>query len=203
MGQGKTLVLAAVHGPGDVDARRELPDRATLAVTVTPLSGQDGPVERQREELLRGVLAGAVMAKLHPRTLIHVVVQVLCDDGALLAVAVNAAVAALVEAGVPMRTLVTAACCALLPDGDDSGDGSNSTRIVLDPTLAEQRMARAVVTLALDSEGGLVMSHTTGPLSPHEFSAAAASCKLACDTIAKFFRVAVTQQYTPGPVPME
>lgn len=53
--------------------------------------------------------------------------QVTHDDGSLLACAINAAVAALVDAGVAMRGLVSAVCLALTP----------SLTLLLDPLAAE------------------------------------------------------------------
>jgi exosome complex component RRP46 len=53
--------------------------------------------------------------------------QVTHDDGSLLACAINAAVAALVDAGVAMRGLVSAVCLALTP----------SLTVLLDPLAAE------------------------------------------------------------------
>jgi hypothetical protein len=53
--------------------------------------------------------------------------QVAHDDGSLLACAINAAVAALVDAGVAMRGLVSAVCLALTP----------SLTVLLDPLATE------------------------------------------------------------------
>jgi ribonuclease PH len=55
--------------------------------------------------VLAQLLQAVVLTSHHPRALISVVVQVLQADGALLAVALNAVCAALVDAGVPMRCL--------------------------------------------------------------------------------------------------
>jgi ribonuclease PH len=53
--------------------------------------------------------------------------QVVHDDGAVLACAVNAAAAALVDAGVAMRGLVSAVCLTLTP----------SLTVLLDPVASE------------------------------------------------------------------
>ena len=48
-----------------------------------PLTGQDGPVEREMEESLVGVARAAILTTMYPRTLISITVQVIHDDGAL------------------------------------------------------------------------------------------------------------------------
>lgn len=223
--QGKTIVMSSVNGPGDVDGRREIVERATVTVTVTPLSGgiggggggiiqQDGQTttttmtERENiERNIRGIIEHCVLTKLHPRTLISVTSQVMSDDGSLLSVIGNSVIASLVEAAVPMTTLVTCSTCAIVDVGattttmTTSATTTTTTPVILiDPTASEQAGARAVVTFAMDTEGGIVMCHTRGVLTADEFLGAAKSCKLACDAISRFIRVAITSQYDSSSV---
>jgi ribonuclease PH len=103
--QDGSAVLAAVSGPAAAGPRRENSERAVVEVVFKPCSGLAGSREREWEEVLRETVGGVLLAALHPRTLVTVVVQVLQADGALLSCAVNAACAALVDAGVPLTSL--------------------------------------------------------------------------------------------------
>ena len=76
--------------------------------------------------------------------------QVVSGDGGVLACALNAACAALVDAAVPLRTLCAAVAAAQAP-GADGG-------LLLDPTAAEEAAAEATGTFAylplLGQQGG-------------------------------------------------
>lgn len=105
-------MVAAVYGPREPRLRhRELFDRAFLEVVVRPRVGVPGPSERQIEALLARQLEHIVLTTAYPRTQISVVLQMTSCDGALGAVAGNAAQLALLDAGVAMRA--TAVCVAM------------------------------------------------------------------------------------------
>ena len=87
---GATEVLVAVYGPCEAKRTRERPDCSVLECIVRPLAGLPGPVEREMEQLLNQTLSHLVLVAQHPRTAISVVVQVLADDGSLLATALPA-----------------------------------------------------------------------------------------------------------------
>jgi exosome complex component RRP46 len=103
------------------------------------------------------------VAALHPRALIQVVVQVVSDDGGVLACALNAACAALVDAAVPLRTLFAAVSAAQQAAGADGEAG-----LLLDPSAAEEAAAGAVGTFAYlplvggDSSSGQVGGSSSG-----------------------------------------
>jgi exosome complex component RRP46 len=103
--QDGSAVLAAVHGPAAAGPRKENPERAAVEVVFKPRSGLPGSQEHEWEEILRQAVEGVLLASLHPRTLVTVVVQVLSADGALLSCAANAACAALADAGIPLTSL--------------------------------------------------------------------------------------------------
>ena len=84
---------------------------------------------------LRGTVEAVIVSKLHPRSGISVTIQETSTDGALFAAAVNAAALALSDAGVPLKSLCTAATVALM--GDD--------RFVLDPNAAEEEVGFVLV----------------------------------------------------------
>ena len=102
-GQGGTAVLAAVYGPRGTAARKEDPERAVVEVVFRPRCGLAGapgpsihlllsspldltanqygwgfagPAERLAEATLRRTVEGVLIAALHPRTAVTVVLQV-------------------------------------------------------------------------------------------------------------------------------
>ncbi len=72
--------------------------------------GAGTELERQYEHIIQQTLAGVIQTAMHPRTAISVILQVLEDDGSLLACALNAASTALTEAAVPMTSIIGAIC---------------------------------------------------------------------------------------------
>ena len=117
--------------------------------------GQDGPVERELEECLTGVARAAVLATMYPRTQIAITVQVVNDDGALLATAINAVLLALMDAGVALTNLLPAVCCALCVPRTLPGElpaQSAAPVLILDPTAEEEQAAQCCFTLAFASD---------------------------------------------------
>ena len=96
-------------------------------------------------QALRDALEATVLATLHPRARIDVCVQVLAADGGWLAAAINAASAALADAGVPCADLLAAATATSLPGcGEEHGP-------LLDPSHAEESGDGVLVTVGLHS----------------------------------------------------
>ena len=91
-------------------------------------SGSAGPRERHYETVIRGILRRSIVVAQHPRTCIQVVLQVCREGGSELAAALNAAVAALMDACVPLHTLLAATCIAATPEGE----------LLVDPSSQEQ-----------------------------------------------------------------
>jgi ribonuclease PH len=130
-------VLAAAYGPRGLPPRREHAERATLEVVFAPASGVRAGSERSMSCCVRAALESVLLAGLHPRTGVSIVLQaraarararrapppatltasaaaapqVVRDDGAALAACVNAACAAAVDAGVPLSGMLGARSC--------------------------------------------------------------------------------------------
>ncbi|GMP94895.1 hypothetical protein CsSME_00044162 [Camellia sinensis var. sinensis] len=103
--------------------------------------------------------------------------QVVNDDGALLPCAINAACAALVDAGIPLKHLAVAICCCLAESG----------YIILDPNKLEEQKMKAFVYLVFPNsilsvlpgaslqvgdepmEHGLITSVTHGVMSVDDY----------------------------------
>jgi ribonuclease PH len=97
---------------------------------------------------LRAALVPLVVASALPHTVVTVHIAVQSDEGGAEAAAFNAAILALVDAGVPLRDLAAAATIAALPGGAAGG----GARFLLDPT-AEEEAAAAAAAAASGASG--------------------------------------------------
>ena len=117
---GNTKVLAAVHGPHECRRPSErLEDRLLVKCEVSMAAFSTGERrrrtkgDRRTNELstfVRRCIETCVSAELLARSQLDVSIQVLQADGGVRAAAVNAAVLAIVDAGIPMQD--TMACCS-------------------------------------------------------------------------------------------
>eukprot|EP01104_Vermistella_antarctica_P006272 TRINITY_DN1698_c0_g1_i1.p1 TRINITY_DN1698_c0_g1~~TRINITY_DN1698_c0_g1_i1.p1 ORF type:complete len:307 (-),score=77.11 TRINITY_DN1698_c0_g1_i1:117-1037(-) len=191
----KSSALAAVYGPSEVKRSAELMDRASLEVIVKPHIGLPTTRHAEYGSILRSTLENDVLATLHPRTAISVVIQVVNDDGSMLAVMLNAAVLALIDAGVPMKSLLVSICCAVIrtpisaPDMNVAETEEEEYRIVLDPSLCEEKVCVLVQCDAQDSMLASARSPLTAPI--HSFQASIATAMFA-------YGVSDTQKKTDG-----
>mmetsp|Transcript_106615 Transcript_106615/g.211762 ORF Transcript_106615/g.211762 Transcript_106615/m.211762 type:complete len:240 (-) Transcript_106615:13-732(-) len=162
---GRTAVIAAVFGPQEPKSRaRELFDRATLEVFVRPHIGMPGMAEKQLEGFVQRQLEHIVVRTQYPRTSIMVVLQVVSVDGSVAAVAANAAILALLDAGVAMHSTVMSVTVGVrLVEEPTSGCGSAT--LLLDPMAAEERICDAVVTVSMDSNRGVLVSSLSSGLA--------------------------------------
>ncbi|EEY66488.1 uncharacterized protein PITG_17106 [Phytophthora infestans T30-4] len=117
MSHGSSTVLAAVYGPGQArNWRAENTDKATLDVCFKLEKGIMTSKEKEYEQIIRQTFAPVVLTDSFPRAVISIVVQVIEDNGSIsfplfliiAALAINAVSLALMDAGVPMLSVVTA-----------------------------------------------------------------------------------------------
>ncbi|CAL5192363.1 unnamed protein product [Lathyrus oleraceus] len=135
--QGETKLLAAVYGPKAGAKKNENPEKASIEVIWKPSTGHVGQAEREYEMILKKTLESICIRTIYPNTTTSVIVQVVHDDGALLPCAINAACAALVDAGIPLRHLAVAICCCV----------TDNNSIILDPSKQEEKKAKAFAYL--------------------------------------------------------
>mmetsp|Transcript_17594 Transcript_17594/g.37994 ORF Transcript_17594/g.37994 Transcript_17594/m.37994 type:complete len:242 (+) Transcript_17594:63-788(+) len=195
--QENSVVLAAVYGPRQAQAKKEDAEKAVVEVVFKPRSGLQAHRDRDYEHIIRRTLEGVIPLGTHPRTSIMVALQVLQEDGSMLSCAINAACAALVDAGVPLTTMFGSVSCAL-------GEGG---ALLLDPDAGEEQAALAVVSLAFPyhfdlTAGGkgmrvvqeeVLASHTWGCCSLDQYLDVMTVAKLACGQLADFSRVVLTK----------
>ncbi|KAG7379094.1 Exosome component 5 [Phytophthora pseudosyringae] len=173
MSHGSSTVLAAVYGPGQArNWRAEKPDKATLDVCFKLEKGIMTSKEKEYEQIIRETFTPVVLTDSFPRAVISIV--------HLLAVAINAVGLALMDAGVPMISVVTATSCSIFDDGN----------LYLDPTSAEEEEAVSWVTTARSSTSdGVLTCITNGLLSEEQYFACSEACQRASESVAAFFRI--------------
>mmetsp|Transcript_43191 Transcript_43191/g.82386 ORF Transcript_43191/g.82386 Transcript_43191/m.82386 type:complete len:243 (-) Transcript_43191:401-1129(-) len=197
--QDATTVIAAVYGPRAIPGYKESAEKAKVEVTFKPCSDLPGVADKEHEHIIQNTLEAVILTSLHPRTGISIILQVVNDDGSLLACSINAACAALVDAGVAMKGLVTSISMALLSDGV----------LLLDPTVSEQLEAQALMTLAFTSSKPLpgklrnaepdpvITSITSGTLPVEEYFRCVDLGRTASERIAAFFQLSL-EKYQRG-----
>lgn len=184
---GGSSVLVAVYGPKQPkSARMAKPDRASIEVVVKPPKGVAGPPDKELEEVTRSTLESMVLLALHPRAVISVIVQVLSADGSVVALALNAATLALVDAGVPISGMFTANCAGLTRDG----------HVLLDPTAEEEKVLRAVCTCGFSNKAPAepVTMLLSGLVSDEELDELRTSAQRACESILAFLSLAIKRK---------
>ena len=93
-------------------------------------SAVDDDVQRNKEcsELLRRTFEPIILRSLQPRALLRIVVQVIKDDGSVLAAATNSVCMALMDAGFPMKTFAVGMSCLMTENS-----------LTIDPTSTEEQ----------------------------------------------------------------
>ncbi|KAK9760020.1 exosome non-catalytic core subunit rrp46 [Basidiobolus ranarum] len=183
---GKSAVLCGIHGPMEVKINQEQLDKATLEVVFRPMVGLPSTREKKYEAVIRRTFEKAILTGLHPRTLIQMNAQVLWDDGCVLATAINAVTLALIDAGIPSKSIVSASTCLI----DENGD------LVIDPTTKELEAAHSSLhTFAFDSATqGAVFSESIGSYTEEEYFQCLEMCSTAALKVQGFMRTALEKK---------
>lgn len=177
--QGDTAVVTAVYGPVEVKPQRILIDKASVEALYRPKSGLPCVHDRMQELLVQNTCETALLATLHPRTSISVIVQEMQDSGGLLACAVNSACLALMNSGIAMKFLVAAVSCMI--DHED--------KTLIDPDFKQLKNSRATLTFVFDSvKKSVVASHTSGRFNQTQYQECILQCKNVSDKIFSFYR---------------
>lgn len=131
---------------------------------------------------MKKTIEAVVLTTLHPLRKITVALQVLNADGSLLAVAVNATLMALINAGIPCSTMCGAVCMCV---------SASSQNLLLDPTTSEEAEADVVETFILSSSGGLLATETRGVTDENAFFARLDHAREASKVVFSFLKVAL------------
>ncbi|XP_028796428.1 exosome complex exonuclease RRP46 homolog [Neltuma alba] len=200
--QGETKVLAAVYGPKAGTRKTENPEKACIEVIWKPKTGQIGKLERESEMILKKSLESICIRSMYPNTTTSVIIQVVHDDGALLPCAINAACAALVDAGIPLKHLAVAICCSVADGG----------YVLLDPNKLEEEKMKAFAYLVFPNtcvsvlpggslqvdkepmEHGIITSVTHGAMSVDDYLHCLERGRAASAKMSEFLRKSLQPQ---------
>ena len=140
---GNTMVVCTVTGPregrGQRDNTRSIVETEITIAPFAQTERRKRPKNDKRLVELQTTISQAFQTQLfthiYPRSLISIALHVLSFDGALLAACLNAASLALVDAGIPMPSILSAITSGIIqdPDKDDARPES-----VLDLNNAEE-----------------------------------------------------------------
>jgi len=123
---GKNKVMAAVYGPREVHPRHQQKSNRAIVrykYNMASFSVEDrkrpGPDRRSIEvsKVSREALEDQIFTEYFPKSAIDVFVEILQADAGTRTAALNAASVALADAGIPMRSLVSACAVDTAPDG--------------------------------------------------------------------------------------
>ncbi|KAF9941411.1 Exosome component 5 [Modicella reniformis] len=204
---GGSSVICSVVGPAEVKIRDEKLDRATIEIVARPLVGLPGVKDKTLERNIRETLEPLILSGLHPRTGIQIVVQTMKEDGCILSTAFNAAILALLDAGIPLKSILASVTCII---------DSRTNQILLDPTIEETTHAKSTHVFVFDnkvsissinpedvamdedskepSHTGILFSDSTGLFTEDEFFECANACFKAAQAVHGFIRTAVSKK---------
>eukprot|EP01125_Pyxidicula_operculata_P001609 TRINITY_DN1145_c0_g1_i1.p1 TRINITY_DN1145_c0_g1~~TRINITY_DN1145_c0_g1_i1.p1 ORF type:complete len:221 (-),score=20.90 TRINITY_DN1145_c0_g1_i1:109-771(-) len=143
--QGNTEVLVGVFGPMEAPKRVENNDKAYVDVKLNPPSGLPNPRITVMESYIKKTFEENILTTLHPRTQIKIVIQVLHEDGSVLASCMNGATMALLDAGIPLKLSLFSIDAILLND-----------EIVADPTEEQEKQSSCIFSFQTNPIGQIV-----------------------------------------------
>jgi len=191
---GGNKVIAAVYGPREVHPRHQ--QRSTSAVVryrynMASFSVEErkrpGPDRRSIEvsKVSREALEPVIFQEYFPRSAIDIFVEVLQADAGTRTAGINAASIALADAGIPMKSLVSA--CAV---------GKVDDTLVLDLNKDEDNYGQADMPIAMTPDGKITLLQMDGHLTRDEFKEGLEMAKKGCLEIAQLQRTALMEKYS-------
>jgi exosome complex component RRP41 len=146
-----------------------------------------GPDRRSIEvsKVSREALEPVIFQEYFPRSAIDIFVEVLQADAGTRTAGINAASIALADAGIPMKSLVSA--CAV---------GKVDDTLVLDLNKDEDNYGQADMPIAMTPDGKITLLQMDGHLTREEFKEGLEMAKQGCLTIAQLQRAALMEKYS-------
>lgn len=194
---GKNKVMAAVYGPREVHPRHlQNPSRAIVRYryNMAPFSVEErkrpGADRRSIEisKVSKEAFEAVIMKELFPRSAIDIFVEVLQADAGSRTACLNAASVALVDAGVPMRGMITSVAV-----------GKADGQLVLDPMKEEDNFGEADLPVAFLIRGGKIESiallQMDGCMTTDEVRRAIELAKMGAMKIYEMQRGAIMKKY--------
>ena len=168
---GNSIVVCSVVGPVEVKSRQEKYDRCTIKVSWSSQHPDSICKDKFMADKLLKFIESTILTKKYPRSMINISVQVVSEDGSLLAVAFNAAMVALMEAGVTQSICLYAVGCVI-----------KNGNVMVDSCLDEEEDAESVHVLVFNEKK--CVSHLSfGSFTLEQLD----SCIDACNQDQQFF----------------
>ena len=191
---GRNKILVGVFGPREMHPRRfAKPNEATLRcryhMSPFSVSPRRSPAPSRRDVEIGMVMSWAIQPAVflekYPRSVIDVYCEVLEADGGTRTACINAATVALVDAGIPMRDLVSS-CAAGVMDG----------RVLLDLGDYEDKEGQADVPVAyMPKLGQITLLQMDGVLSTKTFTECVDLAIEGCLQVNEIQREALKKKY--------
>jgi len=190
---GGNKVIAAVYGPREVHPRHlQEVTRAIVRYRYNMASfsveerKRPGPDRRSYElsKVSREALEPVILTSYFPRSVIDVFVEVLQADAGTRTAGLNAASVALADAGIPMKSMISA--CAAGKVGDT---------VVLDPMKEEDNFGQADMPIAMTPNGEITLLQMDGTMSRDEFQMALEMAMKGCRDIYELQRKSLIDKY--------
>jgi len=191
---GKNKVMAAVYGPREVHPRHQQKSNRAIVrykYNMASFSVEDrkrpGPDRRSIEvsKVSREALEDQIFTEYFPKSAIDVFVEVLQADAGTRTAALNAASVALADAGIPMRSLVSA--CAV---------GKVDDTLVLDLNKDEDNYGQADMPIAMTPDGKITLLQMDGHLTQEEFKQGLEMAQEGCRQVYEMQRKALMDHYS-------
>ena len=190
---GGNKVIAAVYGPREVHPRHM--QKSTSAVVryrynMASFSVEErkrpGPDRRSIEvsKVSREALEPVIFQEYFPRSAIDIFVEVLQADAGTRTAGINAASIALADAGIPMKSLVSACAAGKIDD-----------TVVLDLNKDEDNYGQADMPIAITPDGNITLLQMDGHLTRDEFREALELATNGCKAIYELQRAALMEKY--------
>lgn len=148
---GGTDVLVSIYGPIDAPTNKQSADSIHIHIAHRRREGNTGPTGSSSVDIasaseatttrdIRQMVSDILLTSLFPRKALVVGVHVLSDRGSVVSAAFNATILALIDSGVPMRSMPIAATVSL-----------TNAALTVDPLHIEELEADAVVSAAFNA----------------------------------------------------
>ena len=191
---GKNKILAGVFGPRDVHPKHMADQdsgilRCRYHMSPFSVTERKNPAPSRREieisKVIKEALQPAVILKDFPRTVVDVFIEILQADGGSRCAALDAASVALVDAGIPMRDMVSA-CAA----------GKVADKIVLDVNDEEDKEGQADMPVAyMPNLGKITLMQLDGILTPDEYKKCLETAIGGCKQVYEIQKTALMEKY--------
>lgn len=164
--QGKSSLIVGIFGPGvSKSVKREKATEATIEVSVRRIqvnsqsSSGSGSLDRDYEQFVKKTFENYIILENYPRSLIHIVIQILENDGGILSCLINGTALAIMNCGIDMYAIPIGVSLGYNNNVQEnkkntninSSNGKDNGTLVIDPIQEEEETCDFLVNLVINS----------------------------------------------------